>query len=46
MCIRDRKNAGHFVEMAKELPKSKAIPVLVRRESESLYLAMRLPEQE
>ena len=40
------KNAGHFVEMAKELPKSKAIPVLVRRESESLYLAMRLPEKE
>ncbi len=40
------KNAGHFVEMAKELPKSKAIPLLVRRENESLYLAMRLPEKE
>ncbi len=29
------KNASHFVEIAKELPKGKAIPLLVRRESES-----------
>jgi serine protease Do len=40
------KNASHFIEMAKELPKGKAIPLLVRRENESLYLAMRLPEKE
>ena len=38
------KNANQFVEMAKEMPKGKAIPLLVRRESESLYLAVRLPE--
>ena len=40
------KNAVHFVEIAKDLPKGKAIPLLVRRENESLYLAMRLPEKE
>ena len=40
------KNAAHFVEIAKDLPKGKAIPLLVRRENESLYLAMRLPEKE
>jgi acetyl-CoA carboxylase carboxyl transferase subunit alpha len=33
------------VELAKELPKGKAVPVLVRRDNESLYLAVRLPEQ-
>jgi serine protease Do len=40
------KNASQFVEMARELPKGKAIPLLVRRENESLYLAVRLPEKE
>jgi serine protease Do len=35
------KNASQFVELAKELPKGKAMPLLVRRESESLYLAVR-----
>lgn len=38
------KSANQFVEMAKELPKGKAIPLQVRRDSESLYLAVRLPE--
>ncbi len=38
------KNANQFVEMVKALPKGKAIPLLVRRDSESLYLAVRLPE--
>jgi serine protease Do len=37
------KSASQFVELAKELPKGKAIPVWVRRENESLYLAVRLP---
>lgn len=38
------KSASQFVELAKELPKGKAIPVWVRRENESLYLAVRLPD--
>jgi serine protease Do len=40
------KNANQFVELAKELAKGKAIPLLVRRESETLYLAVRLPEKD
>ncbi|MCB1825599.1 MAG: DegQ family serine endoprotease [Candidatus Competibacteraceae bacterium] len=39
------KSASQFVELVKELPKDKAIPVLVRRDNESLYLAIRMPEQ-
>jgi serine protease Do len=38
------KSATQFVELAKELPRGKAVPLLVRRENESLYLAVRLPE--
>lgn len=38
------KSASQFVELAKELPKDQAIPLLVRRESESLYLVVRAPE--
>ena len=40
------KSATQFVELAKELPKGKAVPLLVKREAESLYLAVRLPEKE
>ena len=40
------KSASQFVELAKELPKGTAIPLLVRRENESLYLAVRLPDKE
>ncbi|QQS53667.1 MAG: DegQ family serine endoprotease [Candidatus Competibacteraceae bacterium] len=39
------KSASQFVELVKELPKGKAVPVLVRRDNESLYLAIRMPEQ-
>ena len=38
------KSASQFVELVKELPKGKAVPVLVRRDNESLYLAIRMPE--
>ncbi len=37
------KSASQFIELAKELPKGKAIPLWVKRENESLYLAVRLP---
>ncbi|MFO1371333.1 MAG: DegQ family serine endoprotease [Candidatus Competibacteraceae bacterium] len=40
------KSASQFVEMAKTLPKGKAIPVLVRRDNESLYLVIRIPEKD
>ena len=40
------ENANHFVELAKEIPKSKAIPLQVRREHETPYLAVRLPDRE
>ena len=40
------KSASQFIELARELPKGKAIPLLVRRENESLYLAVRLPDKE
>jgi serine protease Do len=40
------KSANQFVELARELPKGKAIPLLVRRENEALYLAVRLPDKE
>ncbi|HRF43100.1 MAG TPA: DegQ family serine endoprotease [Candidatus Competibacteraceae bacterium] len=39
------KSASQFVELAKELPNGKAVPVLVRRENESLYLAVRMPAE-
>ena len=39
------KSASQFVELVKDLPKGKAVPVLVRRDNESLYLAIRMPEQ-
>ncbi len=39
------KSASQFVELVKELPKGKAVSVLVRRDNESLYLAVRVPEQ-
>ena len=38
------KNANQFIELARELPKGKAVPMLVKRESESLYLAVRVPK--
>ncbi len=38
------KNANQFVELTKDLPKGKAISMLVRRENESLYLAVRIPK--
>lgn len=38
------RNASQFIELAKELPKGKVIPLWVRRESESLYLAVRVPD--
>lgn len=38
------KSASQFVELAKELPKGKAVPLWVRRENETLYLAVRLPD--
>jgi serine protease Do len=38
------KSANQFVELARELPRGKVTPLLVRRENESLYLAVRLPE--
>ena len=38
------KSANQFVELAKELPRGKVVPLLVKRENESLYLAVRLPE--
>jgi hypothetical protein len=31
--------------MIREIPKAKAVPLLVRREHESLYLAVRLPAE-
>ncbi len=40
------KSASQFVELAKELPKGKVVPILVKRESESLYLAVRLPDKD
>ncbi|MCK7580592.1 MAG: PDZ domain-containing protein [Chromatiales bacterium] len=40
------KTASQFVELAKELPKGKSVPVWVRRDSESLYLAVRLPDKD
>ncbi|MFO1422780.1 MAG: DegQ family serine endoprotease [Candidatus Competibacteraceae bacterium] len=40
------KSANHFVELARELPKGRAVPLLVRRENESLYLAVRLPDKD
>ena len=40
------KSANQFVELAKELPKGKAVPLLVRRENEALYLAVRLPDKD
>jgi len=40
------KTANQFVELAKELPKGKSVPVWVRRDSESLYLAVRLPDKD
>ena len=40
------KSASQFVELIKELPKGKAVSVLVRRDHESLYLAMRMPDQD
>lgn len=40
------KNASQFVELAKNLPKGKAIPVLVRRDNESVYLVIRVPEKD
>ena len=40
------KSASQFVELARDLPKGKAIPLLVRRENETLYLAVRLPDKE
>jgi len=39
------KSASQFVELIKELPNGKAVPVLVRRENESLYLAVRMPAE-
>ncbi|MFZ1493165.1 MAG: PDZ domain-containing protein, partial [Candidatus Competibacter denitrificans] len=39
------KSANQFVELAKELPKGKAVPIWVRRENETLYLAVRLPDE-
>ena len=39
------KSGSQFVEIAKELPNGKAVPVLVRRENESLYLAIRMPPE-
>lgn len=38
------KTASQFLELTKDLPKGKAIPLLVRRENESLYLAVRIPK--
>jgi serine protease Do len=38
------KSANQFVELAKDLPRGKVVPLLVKRENESLYLAVRLPE--
>ena len=38
------KSANQFVDLAKELPRGKVAPLLVKRENESLYLAVRLPE--
>ncbi|MEI2647260.1 MAG: DegQ family serine endoprotease [Candidatus Competibacter sp.] len=40
------KSASQFVELAKDLPKGKAVPLLVKRETESLYLAVRLPDKD
>lgn len=40
------KSATQLVELAKELPKGKAIPLLVRRENETLYLAVRVPDKD
>ena len=40
------KNANQFVALDKELPKGKAIPLLVRRENETFYLPVRLPDKE
>ena len=37
------KSAKQFVELANQLPGGKAIPLLVKRESETLYLAVRTP---
>lgn len=39
------RSASQFVEMVREMPKAKAVPLLVRREYESLYLAVRLPSE-
>jgi serine protease Do len=39
------RNASQFVEMVRDMPKAKAVPLLVRREYESLYLAVRLPTE-
>lgn len=39
------RSASQFVDMIREIPKAKAVPLLVRREHESLYLAVRLPAE-
>lgn len=37
------KSAKQFVELANQLPGGKAVPLLVKRESETLYVAVRTP---
>ncbi|MBE2294170.1 MAG: DegQ family serine endoprotease [Phycisphaerales bacterium] len=38
------KSANQFVDLTKQLSKGKAVPLLVRRDNESLYLAVRVPD--
>jgi serine protease Do len=39
-------DTGQFAELVKQLPTGRPIPVLVKRESGSLFLALTIPEQE
>lgn len=41
----DVKNAAQFAEQVKALPRGKTVPVLVQREGNSVFLALKVPEK-
>ena len=38
----DVKDAHHFVELSKDLPKDKPVPILIQRNGQSQFLALKL----
>jgi serine protease Do len=38
----DVKNTGQFARLVKDLPKDKAVPVLVKRNDAALFLALKI----